>query len=605
MKINLQQQLILGYMAMAIITIILGVIAQAGSTKNGNAIEEIGNIRLPVVQNVLEAEKSSENVKAAQWALLNTGLSSETRLAQYASIEENLKSANKAIIVARNLKQTEEQMALWKELSSHWKEWDGAVKNFVELSKDFDGEKISDPIALERNISLFKGMHYVLQLKIVDALEQKSNFSGGNDHTSCGFGKWMASQKIENPEVKESLAKIYRSHEHFHNSVKEIQGAMASNNYALAEEIYKTKSESSAKETFSHFDNIQEVIAAISQKHDKMKEFTLNVSQKIEDKVDGLLRKIVQSNTADSNEAIASAKEFSTKFKKELLATNVIAFILAILLTVIISIFIAKSVQRIAKKLMDGAQQTTTAAGQVSAASLQLSEGASEQAAGLEETSSSLEEFSSMTKQNASNSDNANEIMQKTAKFIEEANGSMHLLARQMEDIGSSSDETQKIIKTIDEIAFQTNLLALNAAVEAARAGEAGAGFAVVADEVRNLAMRAGDAAKNTSALIEKSVGKIHEGVNLVEKTSRQFENVSRGARDSSELVSSIASSSREQAVGIEQINRAVAEMDKVTQENASSAEEIAASAEELNSQAELLRNAVGDLQEMAGGKKA
>ena len=149
---------------------------------------------------------------------------------------------------------------------------------------------------------------------------------------------------------------------------------------------------------------------------------------------------------------------------------------------------------------------------QVSSSSQQLAEGTSQQAASIEETSSSLEEMSSMTKQNADNAGQANQLMVEVGKVIDKANDSMGRLTVSMQYITQASEETQKIVKTIDEIAFQTNLLALNAAVEAARAGEAGAGFAVVADEVRNLAMRAAEAAKNTANLIEGSVKRVKDG---------------------------------------------------------------------------------------------
>jgi len=165
-----------------------------------------------------------------------------------------------------------------------------------------------------------------------------------------------------------------------------------------------------------------------------------------------------------------------------------------------------------------------------------------------------------------------------------------------MGKIKTSSDETAKIIKTIDEIAFQTNLLALNAAVEAARAGEAGAGFAVVADEVRNLAMRAAEAAKNTSALIEGSVKQIQEGTGYVNRTNESFTRVSESSKKVGELISEIAAASKEQAEGIQQVNQAVSEMDKVVQSNAANAEESAAAAEEMSAQAEEMNSVVTNL---------
>ncbi|MBU4316918.1 MAG: hypothetical protein KKF30_06550 [Proteobacteria bacterium] len=238
----------------------------------------------------------------------------------------------------------------------------------------------------------------------------------------------------------------------------------------------------------------------------------------------------------------------------------------------------------------------------VSSASQSLAEGSSEQAASIEETSSSLEEMSSMTRKNADNASEANNLMKKTSEVIQKANVSMTELTGSMEKISKASQETSKIIKTIDEIAFQTNLLALNAAVEAARAGEAGAGFAVVADEVRNLAMRAAEAAKSTSALIEDTVRRINDGTKVVSQTNEAFSEVFHSATTIKDLVEEIAAASNDQAQGIEQINKAVTEMDKVVQQNAASAEESASASQEMNSQAGKLNEVVDELAKVIGG---
>jgi methyl-accepting chemotaxis protein len=233
-----------------------------------------------------------------------------------------------------------------------------------------------------------------------------------------------------------------------------------------------------------------------------------------------------------------------------------------------------------------------------------LAEGASEQASSIEETSASLEEMSSMTKQNADNAAQADNVMKEVNQIVGEADQSMSELTTSIQEISKASEETFKIIKTIDEIAFQTNLLALNAAVEAARAGEAGAGFAVVADEVRNLAMRAADAAKSTTDLIEGTVKKVKDGSRLVTQTGDAFTKVAGSANKVGDLVGEIAAASREQAQGIEQVNRAVGEMDKVVQQNAANSEESASGAEEMNAQAEKLKRIVEDLGAMIEGSR-
>lgn len=281
--------------------------------------------------------------------------------------------------------------------------------------------------------------------------------------------------------------------------------------------------------------------------------------------------------------------------------------ILSLLITSVVVFFfsrtISKPIIRISDNLKNSADQVSGASRQISSTSQLLAEGTSEQAASIEETSSSLEEMSAMTKQNAENAGQADVLMKNTNDVVLRAAKSMKQLTGAMEDISKSSDETSKIIKTIDEIAFQTNLLALNAAVEAARAGEAGAGFAVVADEVRNLAMRAAEAAKTTSDLIEQSVNKIQDGSDMAVTTNDAFTEVSENSAKVGDLVGEIASVSQEQAQGIELINKAVAEMDRVVQQNAAGAEESASASEQLNGQAGQMTQYISDLVTLVDGE--
>lgn len=274
--------------------------------------------------------------------------------------------------------------------------------------------------------------------------------------------------------------------------------------------------------------------------------------------------------------------------------------LVSVILTLAWVLYFARSVnnpiKRAVELLNEASDQVAAASSQISSTGQSLAEGASEQAASIEETSSALEELTSMTRRNADHATEADNLMKEANQVIHRANESMEQLNTSMESISKTSEETRKIIKTIDEIAFQTNLLALNAAVEAARAGEAGAGFAVVADEVRNLAMRAAEAARNTSDLIEGSVKQIGRGTEIVLSTNEAFEEVARSSAKVGQLVAEIASASNEQAQGIGQINQAVCEMDKVVQQNAANAEESAAASEEMSAQAMQMKSVVKDL---------
>jgi methyl-accepting chemotaxis protein len=310
--------------------------------------------------------------------------------------------------------------------------------------------------------------------------------------------------------------------------------------------------------------------------------------------------KITQAKAkADGNTATANWTVAVT------IGLTAFATIAALALGFLITRSVTKPINRVVSGLCDGAAQIAAASSQVSTASQSLAEGTSKQAASLEETSSSMEELSSMTKQNADNAKMARDMMAEAKKIVDTVTVHMDNMEAAMEVVMKASEETGKIIKTIDEIAFQTNLLALNAAVEAARAGEAGAGFAVVADEVRNLAMRAAEAAKNTSSLIENTIKNVKTGHDATKITQDTFkENVAISGKIAG-LIEEIAAASGEQAQGIGQINKAVAEMDKVTQATAANAEESASASEEMNAQALQLRDFVADLNGLITGVAA
>lgn len=187
-------------------------------------------------------------------------------------------------------------------------------------------------------------------------------------------------------------------------------------------------------------------------------------------------------------------------------------------------------------------------------------------AVSLEETSASLQEMSATTSQTSLHATELNGLMAESVEVVKKADESMNQLSGAMREIIQASEDTSKIVKTIDEISFQTNLLVLNAAVEAARAGEAGAGFAVVADEVRNLAMRAAEASKNTESLIQRTISRVREGSRFVEETGNSFSDVVSSTSKARILIEEIATASNEQSNGIEQITQAVSEMEQTIQ---------------------------------------
>ena len=250
------------------------------------------------------------------------------------------------------------------------------------------------------------------------------------------------------------------------------------------------------------------------------------------------------------------------------------------------------------------ADQVASAAEQISSGAQALAQGTSEQASTLEEVGSNTQELSSQSEHTASHAQEAQALSGSAIDAADRGVHSMRRLSEAMEKIKLSSDETAKIVKTIDEIAFQTNLLALNAAVEAARAGDAGKGFAVVAEEVRNLAMRSAEAAKSTAQLIEDSVSNAEGGVSMNEEVMTNLEEIQKAVVQVSEVMGEIAAGAEQQAGGIEQINTAMEQMNQVTQQTAANAEESSSASEELTSQAEELRSMVAAYQITGGFRK-
>ena len=246
------------------------------------------------------------------------------------------------------------------------------------------------------------------------------------------------------------------------------------------------------------------------------------------------------------------------------------------------------------RAIRQGSETISSASGQIAAGNTDLSSRTEEQAASLEETAASMEELASTVKQNADNARQANQLAASASEIALRGGAAVSAVVGTMQDISASSHKISDIVSVIDGIAFQTNILALNAAVEAARAGEQGKGFAVVAGEVRSLAQRSAQAAREVKALIEDSVGKVGSGARQAEGAGATMQEMVTAVQHVTDIMGEIAAASHEQASGIDQVNRAVAQMDEVTQQNAALVEEAAAAAGSMQDQARELVRAVG-----------
>jgi hypothetical protein len=263
-----------------------------------------------------------------------------------------------------------------------------------------------------------------------------------------------------------------------------------------------------------------------------------------------------------------------------------------------------KPISRIIDDLSDSAGKIDSVVDRATKAGRSLADNANAQAASLEETSASLIEIASMTDRNAESASSANDLMQNAVNVMADADRAMDQLNQAMSDITAANEETNKIIQTIEGIAFQTNLLALNASVEAARAGEAGAGFAVVAKEVRNLATRTSEAAKNTTQLLEDTNQRVINGVKLLGNTEKAFKNAVGRSGETATFLEEISTASKDQSLSINHISTAIHELDKVTQQNSLNAEGASEIASDMKQQAMRLNSFMEKLVNLVHGHK-
>jgi len=263
---------------------------------------------------------------------------------------------------------------------------------------------------------------------------------------------------------------------------------------------------------------------------------------------------------------------------------------IAIISGLIIITFLIQAIMKRVNRIIDSSLIVSSAADEIAQGNMDLSQRTEQQAASLEQTAASVEEMTSTIQQNADNAREASQLAISARDRAHKGGEVVHTAVSAMIEINHSSKQVADIITVIDEIAFQTNLLALNAAVEAARAGEQGRGFAVVAAEVRSLAQRSATAAKEIKELINNSVVKVKEGTDLVNRSGVTLEDIVNSVKKVSDIIMEIASASEEQSSGIQQINKAVMQMDEITQQNAALVEEAAAASESMKQQARYLK---------------
>jgi methyl-accepting chemotaxis protein len=386
----------------------------------------------------------------------------------------------------------------------------------------------------------------------------------------------------------------------YQDSSKKIEDDLAEFEPLVATDAERSSLNSVRESLNTWKPRFQELIN-ICQSGDIAKAYALRSQNKL---VSAAMNAAATAIVNEQERSLAAAEADSAAAMTRSLWLTVLAIVVSLGLGVLVFLQVGQitsSLRETVQQLDEGASQLAEGASHISAASQTLAAGTSEQASSIGETSAASEQIATMTRRNSESSAKASGLMAETTAVIGDANRSLDQMQQSMHAINESSTKVADIIKIIDQIAFQTNILALNAAVEAARAGAAGMGFAVVADEVRNLAHRSAQAAKDTTALIEESVARSHEGRSKLELVATSIRALTESSAQVKGLVDEVKTGSAEQAKGIQLISTQMTTIERVTQSAAASAEEGAATGEQMQAQANSLAGIVKDLRQMVG----
>jgi methyl-accepting chemotaxis protein len=467
--------------------------------------------------------------------------------------------------------------------------FESSMKLFRAIHKNYEEKKrIQQEIIVENGDNAIKQINELKSIFPFASREWAAASNVENYLLKMRLTYWMTK---DDPEAAENVVELGQE------TLAELEKF---NDYYISQKA-RTLAEELKKSVSLYISGMEPMIAEYSKTSSLVEEFLPSKDETIE--ASGDFYQASVDAGLENTENVSSTLRASILIL--LIGLVVSIAIMFIVVNLVVLEYTVKHIDEVVDGISLGAEHVASASGEIAGAALGMAGGANKQVSGLSNISSLLGNITNMAKRTVDNARSADTLVMDSVEKAKASQEAMTRLEDAVVEIQNSSNETAKILKDIDEIAFQTNLLALNAAVEAARAGEAGKGFAVVAEEVRNLAQRSAESAKKTAGMIEESQKSSSRGVTLAKETSEVIGTITDASNKIAAIVSEITAHAEEQAAGVLQIGAAVNSMETITHSTASSSEQLAASSEELGSQALLMNDLVGDLIGVVNGESA
>lgn len=652
-NLQLKGKLILGFSAVAAITLVVGIIGYVGMVKSEGAIEEIGAVRLASVENLLVIKSNAEGRRAMTRALTVPGMEPSFRQRQYEMIDAAQAAIQRAWNIYEPLPQTPREAEVWRQFVPAYNDMMQEINKFVGMAREIDRTGILAPNDYARRLEQFSKDHYIVVQQTLELIHHNDAFEGGEDHTACNAGRWLPTFQSTNPALMAELQAIVEPHRRFHEAVAKIKRLMAERNTFEAQNVYEREMVPAMTQTFERFANMLRMSNDARIAFDQAADHLQNVVAARQARVHELLDELVRIN----QEIAASEVRESLALARTLEIVALIAMLIGVVLALGLGFLIARSITQpiiqgvnfakimsegdmsqqlnidrndeigvLAKALNDmagnlrrmfkdiatgvqtlassstelnaisqqmstGSDQTSGKAQMVATAAEELSSNINSVAAAMEQTSTNMSMVASAAEEMTATITEIAQNSEKARSITDKAEHQAKTASERVQNLGQAAQEIGKVTETITAISAQTNLLALNATIEAARAGAAGKGFAVVANEIKELAKQTADATEEIKTRIKGIQDAAGSTVDEIVQISTVITQVNEGVGTIAAAVEEQSATTRDIAGNVAQASQAVEEVGRNVAESSSVTAEIARDISEVNQAAAEIAN--------------